>query len=266
MRQVAGTHNLSRSALSRHKQRHGTVEGVREELKERADGRYTPIEVHAALTHLHERLDGVLKANLRTPARATSLANVAREARMALEAIARLQADPRLLRAAQLDLLRASLEDGLAAEMVAILLATMSSFIGTDWDLRQAVHSTVSLHIERLVDMATGVADPGPAPDVHEPARAWRARKQAAEDAQARIDAERFEKAVDDEIEARLQASTTTVPAVIDAPPARAAIEAAEPEVLEGEVLAAYQPGLTFVYADGRQAPNPWPEPSWTPQ
>ncbi|WP_375491999.1 hypothetical protein [uncultured Jatrophihabitans sp.] len=103
MRTVAGTYGLARSSVGRHRQNHLSAQTITEPP---ASDEPTPalklVDVHGRLAALVDRLEEVVKVATRTR-KAAAAVQAMREQRQALEAIARLQADPELQRAAAID-------------------------------------------------------------------------------------------------------------------------------------------------------------------
>lgn len=253
-RKAAEAFGLAASSVGRHRKSHLTLEGVEQDLAERTSGRMTPVEVHQALSALAARLAELITANLKRPDRATSLAALAREHRGTLEALARLQADPRLLSAAQAHYVQESLSTGVGEVLMTGLQQTLAMFlteVGPTAGLGEAVRAT----LRGFLLAADAAPEGAPAPEVPQAAfEAWAAARRD----RLTADAERFNAAVEAEVERRLQALLPP-PLALTAGPSSAAWPSSLPDdddkgVLDGDIVDEAERVITRLPA--RATPN----------
>lgn len=106
LRTLAETHTVSRSALGRHKTNHLTLQTITDPPPVEGREPLRMVDVHAQLAALVDRLEDVVALASRTRKAPAAIAAM-RELRQVLEAIARIQADPELQKAAGLAVLEA---------------------------------------------------------------------------------------------------------------------------------------------------------------
>lgn len=137
IRDVAGTFGVARSSVGRHRLNHLSAGAITDEPAEPGDGERRPlqlVEVHGRLAELADRLEKVIELATRTrkaPAAVTAI----RELRQTLEAIARIQADPELQRAASLQHLQEGVEHLGKEALVDMLWFVLTAF-GPEFDVR----------------------------------------------------------------------------------------------------------------------------------
>ncbi len=102
IRSIAGTYELSRSSVHRHRTNHLTVQTITEPDPEQASKPLRIVDVHQQLTALADRLEAVVELASRTRKAPAAVAG-ARELRQTLVAIADIQANPELKAAAALE-------------------------------------------------------------------------------------------------------------------------------------------------------------------
>lgn len=120
LRTIAGTFGLSRSAVGRHRQNHLSVQTITEPEPSEHRKPLRMVDVHGQLTGLCDRLEKVVELSTRTRKPAAAV-QAMREQRQALEAIARIQTDPKLTQAAVISEMNAKVAEGMADWMVALI-------------------------------------------------------------------------------------------------------------------------------------------------
>lgn len=127
IRTVGETFGLSRSSVHRHRQNHLSAETVTVEPVQERTGPLRLVDVHAQFAELLDRLEAVVALATRTRKAPAAVAAM-REQRQTLEAIARIQADPALQRAAALEQLQAELDEHAARCHVRMIDFVLSAF------------------------------------------------------------------------------------------------------------------------------------------
>lgn len=113
IRTVAETHGLSRSAVHRHRQNHLTLQTITDAASPEQAAKAEPlriIDVHRQLAALADRLETVVDVAARTR-KAVPAVGAARELRQTLTAIADIQSNPDLRRAASAEQVCALIDD-----------------------------------------------------------------------------------------------------------------------------------------------------------
>lgn len=133
VRVTAETFGVSRSAVGRHRVAHLSAEAI-EQADDDQRRPLTLVDVHGELGALAERLEQVIELSARTRKPAAAVTAM-RELRQTLEAIARLQADPVLARAASAaELQRAALDGSLGFVLACVHeLLRVAGLKGQEW-------------------------------------------------------------------------------------------------------------------------------------
>ena len=156
LNQAAETFRPSRSAIHRHKTNHLSVQTITEPEPSEQREPLRMVDVHSQLAALADRLERVVELATRTRKAPAAVAAM-RELRQTLEAIARIQADPELKRAASLQDLKSWIDEATGDAVVRLFDWVLGQF-GSEFafsDGRAGVESDRLRVVSRL--MADGL-------------------------------------------------------------------------------------------------------------
>lgn len=158
VRSLAETYGLSRSSVGRHRKNHLSVQVIVDKPADEVEPLQI-VDVHRQLAALADRLENVVAQAARTR-KATAAVAATRELRQTLMAIAEIQADPDLQRAASAEALRRSVNERTGKFLVALIKFVLHEAGVDASDPKQPWGSLIAACLRVVGTEAAGAANP----------------------------------------------------------------------------------------------------------